>query len=243
VTILTDIADYPPQFWMEPQTQSVVCGSDKAVEQAKQMGYPPDRVHRASGMILHPRFYDLPKFDRAARRIELGLDPAKPTAIILFGGFGSKAMLGILKSLDASGLDLQAILVAGRNESLRRSLDALPTRMKKHVVGFTSEVPSYMRAADFFIGKPGPGSISEAIHLGLPVITVSNAWTLPQERYNAEWLTENGLGLVLPSFAGIAGAAAQMLGGDTLDQMRQRASTLENRAVWEIPAILSAILE
>ncbi len=242
VTILTDIADYPPHFWMEPQLQSVVCGSDKAVQQAAQMGYPADRVHRATGMILHPRFYDLPEFDRAARRAELGLDPGKPTAIILFGGFGSKAMLEILKRLDESGLDLQAILIAGRNESLRRKLDALPTRMKKHVAGFTSEVPSYMLAADFFIGKPGPGSISEAIHLGLPVITVSNSWTLPQERYNAEWLVENGLGMVLPSFGHITEATARMIAGSTLDGMRQRAAAVENRAVWEIPGILASIL-
>ena len=31
-----------------------------------------------------------------------------------------------------------------------------------HVVGFTSEIPYYMVLSDFFIGKPGPGSISEA---------------------------------------------------------------------------------
>lgn len=242
VTVLTDIADYPPHFWMEQQEQWVVCGSDKAVQQASEMGYPAGRVHRASGMILHPRFYDLPEFDRAARRVELGLDPDKPTAIVLFGGFGSKAMLGILKRLDESGLDMQAILIAGRNDALRVKLEAFKTRMKKHVVGFTSEVPSYMRAADFFIGKPGPGSISEAIHLGLPVITVSNSWTLPQERYNAEWLTENGLGLVLRSFDGIAEAAGRMLAGTTLSEMRARAARLDNQAVWEIPGMLASIL-
>ncbi|MDP1661802.1 MAG: hypothetical protein Q8L55_07785, partial [Phycisphaerales bacterium] len=125
VTVLTDLADYPPRFWMEPQPQWVVCGSGKAVEQGAAMGYPPNRVKRVSGMILHPRFYDLPRIDRAARRIELGLDPDKPTAIVLFGGFGSKSMLGILKRLDASGLDLQVILIAGRNDRLRQRLEAL----------------------------------------------------------------------------------------------------------------------
>jgi 1,2-diacylglycerol 3-beta-galactosyltransferase len=243
VTILTDLADYPPRFWMEPQPQWVVCGSGKAVEQGVDMGYPVSRVKRVSGMILHPRFYDLPRIGRAARRAELGLDADKPTAVILFGGFGSKSMLGILKSLDASGLDLQVILVAGRNDRLRQRLEAMPARIKKHVVGFTNEIPSYMLASDFFIGKPGPGSISEALHLGLPVITVSNAWTLPQERFNARWLTQNGLGLVLPSFDGIAGAVSQLLTGTALDEMRARAARLENRAIWEIPDILASILD
>jgi 1,2-diacylglycerol 3-beta-galactosyltransferase len=243
VTVLTDLADYPPRFWMEPQDQWVVCGSARAVEQAAAMGYPRGRVHGVSGMILHPRFYDLPQVDRAARRRELGLDEETPTAIVLFGGFGSKQMLGILKRLDESRLKMQVILIAGRNEKLRERLEAMPTRMKKHVVGFTNEVPSYMLTADFFIGKPGPGSLSEAIHLGLPAITVSNAWTLPQERYNARWLTENGLGMVLDSFDGIDAAVSRILAGTTLDEMRDRAAKLENRAVWEIPAILQSILD
>ena len=45
-----------------------------------------------------------------------------------------------------------------------------------------------MRAADFMIGKPGPGSIAEAMLRHLPVLVECNSWTLPQERYNAEWV-------------------------------------------------------
>jgi len=57
VTILTDIADYPPHFWIEKQVQHFICGSAKAVEQARGMGHAEDKVHRVSGMILNPRFY------------------------------------------------------------------------------------------------------------------------------------------------------------------------------------------
>ena len=31
VTILTDIADYPPHFWIERQEQYLICGSNRAV--------------------------------------------------------------------------------------------------------------------------------------------------------------------------------------------------------------------
>ena len=31
------------------------------------------------------------------------------------------------------------------------------------VLGFTREIPLYMELSDFFIGKAGPGSISEAL--------------------------------------------------------------------------------
>src|SRR5436190_19669884 len=92
VTILTDIADFPPHFWIERQDQYLICGSDKAVEQARELGYSPDKVERVSGMILNPRFYEiepLPVERRAGDRARLGFDPGKPIGMVLFGGQGS----------------------------------------------------------------------------------------------------------------------------------------------------------
>src|SRR5437867_8167716 len=58
VTILTDIADYPPHFWIERQKQYLICGSDRAIEQARAMGHEDKFIFRTSGMILNPRFYE-----------------------------------------------------------------------------------------------------------------------------------------------------------------------------------------
>ena len=242
VTVLTDIADFPPHFWMEKQPQYFICGSQRAMEQARAMGHAEERLFLTSGMILQPRFYDLPPLDRAAERVKLGLDPAMPTALVLFGGYGSGAMLEIARRLESQAGRLQLILIAGKNAKLESALKSLPGMLRRHVVGFTSEVPYYMRLADFFIGKPGPGSLSEAVHLGLPCITIRNAWTLPQERYNAEWLTENGFGVVLKSFREIEGAVHELLVSNELNKMRQRTALVRNRAIYEIPAILSEIL-
>ena len=63
------------------------------------------------------------------------------------------------------------------------------------VVEYTADVAGYLRLGDFFIGKPGPASVSEALHCGLPVIVTRNAWTMPQERYNTDWVQELGVGL------------------------------------------------
>ncbi len=186
VTILTDFADYPPHFWMERQEQFVVCGTDKAVAQAKALGYTSDRIFETSGMILKPRFYDPINVERAAERTKHGLDPERPTGLVLFGGQGSRVMLDIAESLP----DTQLIMICGKNEALANKLRALPAKAPRCVEGFTSEIAYYMHLADFFVGKPGPGSISEAVAMKLPVIVELNAWTLPQERYNAEWVRE-----------------------------------------------------
>ena len=236
VTILTDFADYPPQFWMERQRQFLICGTPKAVEQARTMGYSEDLIFRTSGMILRPNFYEPSNDDRAAQRIRLGLDPSMPTGLVLFGGQGSNVMLDIARRLD----QVQLILICGKNAKLAEALRAAPAAAGRLVEGFTSEIPYYMRLADFFIGKPGPGSISEAIAMQLPVIVERNAWTLPQERYNADWVREQNVGVVLSSFNGIVKAVEQLL--PSLDQYRARAAAIENRAVFEIPEILERIL-
>jgi UDP-N-acetylglucosamine:LPS N-acetylglucosamine transferase len=243
VTVLTDIADYPPHFWIERQQQYLICGSDRAVEQARSMGHSDDRIFRASGMILHPRFYDPPVENRVAARERLGLRPDLPTGFVLFGGHGSNVMLEIAERLDQSSLDLQLIFVCGKNEKLANALRARKSRVPCFVEGFTTRVNEYMQLADFFIGKPGPGSVSEALAMQLPVIVECNAWTLPQERYNAQWIVEKEVGLVLRSFDKIATAVAQLIEPAALARYRSNAAALHNRAVFEIPDILEQILE
>lgn len=237
-TVLTDLADTPPRFWIERgQPQHFICGSARAVAQAHALGHPPERVHATSGMVIRPEFYETPALDRAGEMQRLGLDPNRPTALVLFGGHGSKAMLGIAKRLGAS---TQLILVCGHNQLLATQLRALPPGAPRLVVGFAPDIPRYMRLADFFIGKPGPGSLSEAVQQGLPVIVVDNAWTMPQERYNAQWITEHHLGIVHRSFRTIDRAVAELLA--RLDEFRASARAVNNRALFEIPDIFERIV-
>jgi len=243
VTVLTDIADYPPHFWIERQSQYFICGSDRAVAQARSMGHSEDRIFRTSGMILHPRFYEPPIEDRLAAREKLGLRPDLPTALVLFGGFGSGVMLEIAERLDRSDLELQLIFICGKNEKLAKALRDRVSRLACFVEGFTTKVNRYMQTADFFIGKPGPGSVSEALAMRLPVIVERNAWTLPQERYNADWILENEVGEVLNSFKEIVPAVSRLITPTILARYRANAAAMNNQAVFEIPNILQTIFE
>lgn len=238
-TVLTDLADVPPRFWIERDPrQHVICGTAIAASQAHSLGRAAERVHRTSGMIIRPAFYQPLLTDRASELRRLGLDPTRPTGLVMFGGHGSKAMLGIAARLAAN---TQLIFVCGHNKALAAKLEALPRGAPRCVLGFCADVPRYMHLADFFIGKPGPGSLSEAVQMGLPVIVVDNAWTLPQERYNARWVQDNGLGIVLRSFRGIAGAVATLLAN--LGGHRARVRRMDNRALFEVPQLLERILE
>jgi UDP-N-acetylglucosamine:LPS N-acetylglucosamine transferase len=242
VTVLTDLADYPKHFWIERESQYIVCGTEHAVEQARSLGHFDGTVFRTSGMILHPRFYEPTPVDRAAERKKLGLNPDLPAGIVLFGGYGTSKMLDILRQINRSSLQVQLILICGRNEKLAAALRREPTRIPIHVEGFTTQIPFFMALSDFFIGKPGPGSISEALSKHLPVIIDCNAWTLPQERYNAQWVREKEVGIVVGSHRQVAGAVEQLLRPGELAQFRARTAAMENRAIFEIPVIFEKIL-
>ena len=244
VTILTDLADFPPHFWIEQQDQYLICGTSKAVDQAKALGHPPEYIFATSGMILRPSFYQPVTADRASERRRLGLDPDLPTGLVLFGGQGSSVMPEIARRVTAaSHLNFQFIFICGRNKKLAQQLRSLNTKFPKYVEEFTSEIPYYMHLSDFFVGKPGPGSISEAIAMHLPVVVERNAWTLPQERYNTEWIREKQVGVVLPSFREIDAGLRELLDASNFARFRANAAAITNRAVFEIPEILETLLQ
>jgi len=237
VTVMTDMADLPRHFWIEPgQDQHLVCGTPHAIAQARSAGYPSERLSLTSGMILRPAFYRAAAVDRDAELRALGLDPSRPTGIVMFGGQGAAEMAGIARRLD----EVQLILLCGRNETLLRRLRALRRSAPHAALGFTEDIARTMRLGNFFIGKPGPGSLSEAVHCGLPVITFDNAWTMPQERYNTRWVRESGVGLVRTSLRSVRAAVTELL--SDLPAYRSRVAAIDNRAVFEVPEILDSLM-
>jgi UDP-N-acetylglucosamine:LPS N-acetylglucosamine transferase len=146
-------------------------------------------------------------------------------------------MTSIARELD----DVQLILMCGHNASLAKTLRSSKASAPRAVVEFTPAVRRYLQLADFFIGKPGPGSLSEAVQVGLPIVTVRNAWTMPQERYNAQWVHENGIGIVGTSMRGIKAPVEELL--RRLPEFKANVARMPaNRAVFEVPGILERIL-
>jgi Glycosyltransferase family 28 C-terminal domain len=241
LTVMTDIADLPPHFWIEPDLpqQQIVCGSDRALAQARAAGVPDERLSLTTGMILRPDFHQAPVMTRDARASalqDLGLDPQRPVGVVMFGGEGSSQIGRIARALD----DQQLILMCGRNEALAHRMSQLRRQAPHAVVGYTTDVVRYLQLGTWFCGKPGPGSLSEAIHLGLPVITFRNSSTMPQERHNTDWVREQGLGLVIRSVSQLGEAVQALLADLPAFQMRVRAQ--RNRAVFEVVDIMADVL-
>jgi hypothetical protein len=211
VTLITDLADYPPHFWIERESEYIIAGTDRARQQALTMGHAADHLFQTSGMILKPRFYEKSQRRSRCRKKEtrLGSRLSNWHRLVrrpwLAGDGRHREKTQRSRQRRAVSPDLWA-----QPEARGSAQEPAGPRKPIAVVGFAQNVEYYMALADFFIGKPGPGSISEALQFHLPVIVECNSKTLPQERYNAEWVTENGYGIVVPSFRRIVPAVQHL---------------------------------
>ena len=70
---------------------------------------------------------------------------------------------------------------------------------------------------------------------------VRNTWTMPQERYNTDWVLENGAGIVLESFRFVDEGVRS--DHRPAGRVRANLARIENRAVFEIPRDPRAHLE
>src|SRR4051794_1557891 len=98
-----------------------------------------------------------------------------------------------------------------------------------HVQGFSSEIDLFMRRSNVFIGKPGPGCVSDALAAGLPVIVERNSRTMLQERHTANWVIETGTGMVLPNFDNIGQVLEHILEPHTYSRFHSRVLRNRNR--------------
>ena len=127
VTLITDLADFPPRFWIEPiPEQYVIAGTEKAAGQARAFGHDEKHIFKTSGMIVRPDFYADDPVDPRELRKQMGLRDDLPAAIVLFGGYGSGVMYQIARRLDREAVPVQLILICGRNEKLANKFRAEP---------------------------------------------------------------------------------------------------------------------
>jgi len=243
VVLLTDFADFPPRFWIEPGIGRVIVGSAEAAAQAGRVGLPAERVSRVSGMVLNPSFYGRggPEArERVRRELRLGDDF---TVVLLYGGKGSPEMEPLTSRLLESGPGRRVIAIAGDNPKLLAKLEALKPRAsgRLHCAGFTDRVAEYLAAADLLVTKPGPGSLAEAFHQGVAVVVVRDRSTIPQERYNTRFVEEHGLGVVVPRWSDIPQTVLALARDrERLGRLRANVEALaENRAVYEVIRILA----
>jgi processive 1,2-diacylglycerol beta-glucosyltransferase len=179
-------------LWLHEHMQGYFVANEEVAQRLRAKGIALDRIE-VTGIPIMPVFSSAPT--RAVGAAELGIDPQKPTLLMMSGGAGVGGIEVLAKHLAAMPVDMQIIALAGRNEGLLSQLKAIANEHPRRLwpMGFTRSIERVMAAADVAITKPGGLTSSECLAMNLPMIVVS---PIPgQEERNADFLLESGAAL------------------------------------------------
>jgi 1,2-diacylglycerol 3-beta-galactosyltransferase len=222
VTVITDLVDIHVA-WACPDVDAVVVPSPGGLDHCRRAGIPASRCHDF-GLAVDRRFTELPSDPEgiAAIRSRLGLREHAFVVLVCGGADGSGGLVKHARAIAAASLDLDVVVICGRNERARSALAGLHTASGRpvRVLGYVNNMPEWMRASDVVVSKAGPGTIAEALCCGLPLLLV---WYLPgQERGNVEWVVDIGAGRYVPRDEQLVDAVAELAvpGSEALATMR-----------------------
>ena len=191
LTVVTDPVTFH-RVWICPQVDKIVLATEDAKTLCRKYGFGLDNIE-VLGFPIDPKFFKTSSPKKKLRE-ELEVAPGKFTVLFMGGGEGGGNIYEFISELDKGGLDIQLIVIAGRNHLLKKKLEDNSSKFNfpMKVFGFTDQVADIMGASDLIITKAGPGTIIEAVSKHLPIILTS---FLPgQEEGNVEYVLTMQLG-------------------------------------------------
>jgi 1,2-diacylglycerol 3-beta-galactosyltransferase len=193
VTVVTDMVS-THALWFDKRADLILVPTRMARESALENHMAPERV-RVAGQPISERHCQA-GYDKPALRKKFGWPVDKFTVLMVGGGDGMGPLAETARAIDESGLDLNQVIVTGRNSKLKDYLETLTWENPTFVYGFTQEMPDFMHAADAIVTKAGPGTIAEALAASLPIILYAK---LPgQEDGNVTYVENRGVGVWAP---------------------------------------------
>lgn len=232
--LITDWSELARGVWFPNRDDyHAICGTEEAAAGARRQRRLAPRVHTMGGLLVRPEFAAAAA--RPAQREALGLDPGRPVVTVLYGAQGSERMVDLAKEMAQVPHRAQVVFLCGRNDAVADRIGSLDLPYPAHVMGFTDRVPEYLSVSDLFVGKPGPGSVSEATALGVPVL-LDRSLALPQEAAVLRHVLDEGLG---QAFASLEEFRALYAGA--LSDGRPRPPCVPNTSNTDIVTILDKI--
>lgn len=190
--MITDWSELAPGLWFPDRDDyHAICGTPESAADARRRRRLAPRVREMGGLLVRPEFAQAAA--RPARRESLGLAADRPVVTVLYGAHGSERMVELAREMARLPHRAQVVFLCGWNAEVAGRLRALDAPFDKHVLGYTDRVPDYLSVSDLFIGKPGPGCVSEALAVGAPML-LDRSRALPQEGAVLRHVEGRGLG-------------------------------------------------
>ncbi len=223
ITVVTDMVSLHSS-WICPEVDRCLVPTEKARELALELGMPEEKL-AVHGQPVGLKFRQVSSDKRKNRQL-LGIDADRPTILIIGGGEGTGQIYRIARSIAKSIPYGQMLVVTGRNQRLKARMDAVCWKIPTRIYGFVDNMPELMGAADLLVTKAGPGTISEAFILGLPLIL--SGYIRGQEAGNVDYVREHNAGAYAATTRGLTALARDWLdaGNPILQELTRNASCL-----------------
>jgi len=193
ITVVTDMVS-THALWYDQRADLTLVPTEMARQRALEFNMSPDKVI-VVGQPVSERC-NTPAGDKETLRKKFGWTLDKATILLVGGGEGMGPLSETAIAIDESGLDVNLVIITGRNARLKTELEARTWDNPVYIYGFTRDMPDLMRASDVLVTKAGPGTIAEALIALLPVILYSK---LPgQEDGNVRFVESVGAGVWAP---------------------------------------------
>lgn len=218
INVVTDMVT-THALWYDKRADLILVPTETARQRALKYNMPEEKV-RVVGLPIADR-YCQPMKRKSTLRKRLGWIQGKPVVLLVGGGEGMGPLAKTARAIDGSGLDVMLVIVCGRNQRLKASLEAEKWENPAFIYGFTRDMPDFMRASDFIVTKAGPGTIAEALNAQLPIILYAK---LPgQEDGNVTFVQEEGAGVWAPTPQEVVRALTRWI-----SRPEQRKKVIEN---------------
>jgi len=193
VTVVTDMVS-THAFWYSQAADLIIVPTDQAKNRGIRLGIAPDKME-VIGQPVSPGFAAVTE-TKEELRTERGWTGEEPVVLLVGGGDGMGPVKRVARAINDAFLPVTLAVICGRNEELFHKISTMKWNIPHQVYGFTSEMPRFMKAADIFLTKAGPGSISEAFICGLPIVMYA---CLPgQEEGNVDYVLDGKAGVWTP---------------------------------------------
>jgi processive 1,2-diacylglycerol beta-glucosyltransferase len=219
VCVVTDFEAHA--LWMGPAVDIYCVAAEETKARLVARGAAPEKV-LVSGIPISAKFSQ--PLDASKIRRALGLRDDLPVLLVLGGGFGLGPVGRILAEIDKISHLVQVLVVAGRNQDLRRELAAIDFKQPTRVLGFVANMQELMSVASLIITKPGGLTSSEALALGKPLFIVN---PIPgQEEANSDFLLQKGAAVKVNRIEDIPFRLEQLIGSSALADLAAKAKLL-----------------
>ncbi|MCX7002856.1 MAG: glycosyltransferase [bacterium] len=211
-------------IWVQDHVAGYFTPSVCAIERLVHHGVERARIHLNATPIM-PAFSTLP--DRTVCARELGIDPARPTVLVMGGARGAGDLAGMARAIAECAPQAQVLVLAGRNEQARQQVTHACADLMPRVValGYTEHVERVMACGDVLVSKAGGVTCAESMAMGLPMVIVPHI--AGHELPNALLLEAAGAARRPHRVGDVPAAVAALLAApQQLQQMRAAAARL-----------------